>query len=110
MKITKQEVRTTYSIEFDLSDFTKIFINAKEDVTRINAFASFNLEDDSMENIKKCFNKFDSMFRKGSSEDLQYIVRKLGFDGIEHYGMMKTLMNGKQVYRLTVYNYGEMYL
>lgn len=111
MNITKQEIRTIYSIEIEFTDFTKIFMDAKDDVTRLSSeFKDFDLEDTTVGNISKCFDRFNAMCRENQSKDLQYIVRKLGFDGIENYGYMKKRMDGKKVYRMSVYNYGQVNL
>ena len=107
MKVTSQEVKTIYSIEIELTDFIKIYLAAKDDVTRFDAFEQFDLENDDMEYIRNCFNRLDNF---NNAKDMKYIVSKLGFDGIVNYGFMKTLMNNKKVYRLTVYNYGEVFL
>lgn len=97
------EVKTIYNIEFNLTDFTKIFMEAKDDVTRINAFDEFNLEDDTMENVKSCFNKICKVWGN-NAKDIQYIVRKFGFDGVENYGYYE---ERTKTYKLVVFNYGD---
>lgn len=103
MRKTKMEVKTIYNIEFDLTDFTKIFMEAKDDVTRINAFSKFNLEDDTMGNVKSCFNEICKLLGN-NAEDIRYIVRKLGFDGVENYGYYE---ERTKTYKLVVFNHGD---
>lgn len=78
-------------------------MEAKDDVTRFNAFSKFNLEDDTMENIKSCFNKI-CMSWGNNAKDIQYIVGKLGFDGVDNYGYYNERTKS---YKLAVYNHGD---
>ena len=109
MRTTKIEVKTLYSIRFNFHDFCKIFAGAKNDPARGNAFAKFDLEDTTIGNIKDCFDSLRGVtfFMKDGgkqhAEDIQYIVRKLGFDGVENYGGM---YEGDTEYSLSVYNRG----
>ena len=104
MRKVSIEVKTIYSIRFNLDDFTIIFENAKNDPTRVNEFENFCLEDDSAENIRECFESLGKLFSKDTNKNLAYIVRKLGFDGIENYGGFHG--NDKTEYCISVYNRG----
>lgn len=108
MKTVSIEVKSIYSIRIEFSDFSKIFAKAKDDPGRLNAFSRFDLEDTTIGNIRKCFKMLEHHF--GSSEechqaceDLQYVVRKLGFDGIDNYG---GFFKDDDMYHCTVYNRG----
>ena len=107
MKTTAIEVKTIYHIRFNSADFSKIFMEAKNDVTRINAFGNFDLEDTTIGNILNCFKSLGEWNwgniekERQKTENIEYIVRKLGFDGIENFGFMKD-----REYIMTVYNNG----
>ena len=109
MRKVKIEVKTIYNIRFDFHDFVKIFAAAKEDPARINAFSDFDLEDTTMGNLRNCFDSLRgcSFFLEDNgrqrAKNLEYIVNKLGFDGISHYGGM---YDDETEYSITVYNYG----
>ena len=107
MKTTQIKVKTIYDIEIEYSDFSAIFVKAKKDITRLGAFEEFNLDDTTIGNIQKCFKALDahcfSERCKQACEDLQYVVRALGFDGIENYGYYD---KDKNRYKLVVYNNG----
>ena len=107
MKTTQIKVKTIYDIEIEYSDFSAIFVKAKKDITRLGAFEEFNLDDTTIGNIRKCFESLNthcfSEHCKQSCEDLQYIVRALGFDGIENYGYYA---KNKNAYKMVVYNNG----
>ena len=103
MKITKKEVKTIYEIEISFKDYTTIRIDAKTDVIAevMKAFENVNLNDTTMGTLKFDFEKLDDV------HTLQYIVRKLGFDGIENYGYHKEKNEGFGIHRMVVYNYGD---
>lgn len=108
---TAIEVKTIYSIRFNFADFSEIFAKAKDDPCRIHAFEDFDLNDTTFENIDKCYkslNVFSLLTTveksKQHSENIKYIVSKLGFDGIVNYGGFYG--NHKDEYSLSVFNYG----
>jgi len=107
MKTKQIQVKTIYDIEIEFKDFTKIFTEAKNDPTRIDAFQDFNLDDTTIGNLRDCFKNlsafcFDPRCEQ-ACKDLRYIVRKLGFDNIENYG---GFFKGKETYSITVSNNG----
>jgi len=117
MRTTSIEVKTIYEIRFDFGDFAKIFTAAKDDVTRINAFENFDLEDTTMGNLCKCYESLGKINfflsheeAKQQTENIQYIVRKLGFDGVVRYGGFydkdKEKTDGVGSYHMSVYNHG----
>ena len=109
MKTLSIKVKTVYDIRFDFHDFCKIFAEAKDDPCRIGAFDNFNLDDTTMGNIRNCFHSLDelSLFSedhgKQKCKNIQYIVKKLGFDCVDNYG---TFLRDKEEYWLTVSNRG----
>ena len=112
MRKVKIEVKTIYNIRFDFHDFLKIFVAAKNDRTRIHEFENFDLEDTTMGNVRKCYESLGELVifqsveqSKQKAENLQYIVRELGFDGIENYGGFFS-KDDKNEYHITVYNRG----
>lgn len=111
MTKTKIEVKTIYNIRFNFRDFCKIFEDAKTDPCRIHAFEDFDLDDDSMGNIRNCYKSLDVISIlspaekvKQNCENLKYIVNKLGFDGIVNYGGF--YKHHEDEYTITVFNYG----
>lgn len=104
MRKVSIEVKTIYSIRFNFHDFALIFENAKNDPARINAFENFDLDDDSMGNIRECFESLGKLFDKNTNENLRYIVSKLGFDGIDNFGGFHG--GDKTEYCISVYNRG----
>lgn len=107
MKKLSIKVKTIYDIQIEFHDFYDIFVKANDDPTRIDAFKDFDLTDTTIGNVRKCFKMLEtSVFSERcnqSCKDLQYIIRKLGFDGIENYG---GFYKDKSVYSITVYNNG----
>lgn len=103
MKITKKEVKTIYEIEISFKDYCKIRTNAKTDVIAevMKAFENVNLDDTTMGTLKFDFEKLDDV------NTLKYIVRKLGFDGVENYGYHKEKFEGSGVHSMVVYNCGD---
>lgn len=102
------EVKTTYHIGIQIKDFAKIFAEAKSDPSRLSSeFSEFDLGDTTIGNLDRCFKSLWQPYWSAASEqrcrDLQYIVRKLGFDGIENYGCFS--QDGR-VYKMVVYNRG----
>lgn len=100
MKITKSEVKTIYTIDIQFKDFAEIFNAAKSDEWKSESvFKEFDLTDTTIGNIGSCF--------KGLTETayIEYIVSKLGFDGVENYGYYN---NCKGVYTMVVYDIGDM--
>ncbi len=112
MRTVSVEVKTIYSIRFDFHDFCEVFKEAKNDPARIRAFDNFDLDDTTMGNLRDCFHSLGRLtFFLGADEarqqtdNLKYIVEKLGFDGVENYGGM--FGKDKEEYRITVYNRGS---
>ena len=106
------EVKTIYSIHFDFHDFVKIFTEAKKDPMRINAFNNFDLDDTTMGNLRDCYKSLGKLSlllsaeeSKQKTDNLQYIVHKLGFDGVDNYGGF--FSRDKEEYWIRVYNYGS---
>ena len=99
MKITSAEVKTMYALEISYLDFANIFIAAENSISRLDSeFADFDLKNRTIGNIRHCFETLHK------AEDIQYIVRKLGFDGVSNYGYYN---DRKDVYRMTAYNHGD---
>ena len=102
MKIVTTEVKTTYTIDLQFKDFAEIFSKAKSDPGRLDAeFSEFNLDDTSLGYMRDCFQKLNS---NKNPKSIEYIVRKLGFAGIENYGLFN---KRKGVYTLRVYDRGD---
>lgn len=100
MKITKSEVKTIYTIDIQFKDFAELFNTAKSDEWKPeSAFKELDLTDTTIGNIGSCF--------KGLKEtsSIEYIVTKLGFDGVENYGYYN---KRKSVYTMVVYDRGDM--
>lgn len=115
MRTTSIEVKTIYEIRFDFHDFLKIFAAAKDDAARIHAFENFDLEDTTVGNIRDCFESLGKLTfflsaeeSKQQTENIRYIVSKLGFDGVVHYGGFygNDKSKGLGEYHITVYNMG----
>ena len=108
MKKLSIKVKTIYNIQIEYIDFCNIFTEAKNDPTLLDAFKDFNLNNTTIGNIRSCFKMLDAHFFSDrcnqACKDLEYIVRKLGFDGIENYG---GFFKDKTVYSITVYNNGS---
>lgn len=99
MKITKAEIKTMYTVDIAFKDFSDIFCAAKEDEWRHNSeFGEFDLTDTTIGNIRNCFKQLREV------KTIQYIVRKLGFDGVENYGYYN---DRKGVYTMVVYDSGD---
>lgn len=99
MKITNSEVKTIYTIDIQFKDFANIFSEAKSDEWKPeSAFKEFDLADTTIGNIGSCF--------KGLKEaaSIEYIVSKLGFDGVDNYGYYN---KRKGVYTMSVYDTGD---
>lgn len=100
MKITSSEVKTIYTIDIQFKDFSEIFCAAKEDEWRHDSeLGEFDLNDTTLGNIRKCFESLRE------ARSIQYIVRKLGFDGVENYGRYN---KRKGVYTMSVYDNGDL--
>lgn len=114
MRTVSIDVKTIYEIRISFHDFCKIFTAAKDDATRIHAFENFDLEDTTMGNLRKCFHSLGELSfflsteeAKQQDENIRYIVRKLGFDGIIHFGgFYGADAEDKKEYHITVYNKG----
>ena len=82
MKITKQEVKTFYSISIDFKDWTKAIENYKDKETPhilfSKAFDNFNIEDTTMGNLR---NGFHNISFKGNGDTFKYLAYYFGFDG-----------------------------
>lgn len=107
MKITKKEVKTIYSVELSFKDYCELRTKAKGSTIAevMGAFADTNLDDETMGTLK---NEFCNLqFKSDSAKTLQYIVRELGFDGIENYGYHKEKVEGCGVHKMVVYNEGD---
>ena len=99
-----------YDILFNFHDFIKIYVDAKKDPCRLHAFENFNLDDTTMGNLRDCFKSLGrrELFppveeEKHRTENLKYIVSKLGFDGIQWYG---GFYRDTEEYQMIVFNYG----
>lgn len=99
MKITNAQVKTIYHIDLQFKDFSKIFAAAKTDEWRPEtAFKEFDLGDTTLGYVGACF----KALKEASS--IQYIVSKLGFDGVENYGYYNKV---KGCYTLQAYDNGD---
>lgn len=107
MKITEKEVRTIYHIEISFKDYCELRSKAKGNTIAelMGAFKDTNLEDSTMGTLRKEFCNLE--FKSDSAQTLQYIVRELGFEGVENYGYHKDKGEGCGVHRMAVYNHGD---
>lgn len=107
MKITGKDVKTIYDIEISFRDYCDLRSKAKGNATAemMGAFKDTNLEDDTMGTLKKEF--YNLQFASDGTKTLRYVVRELGFDGVENYGYHKDKGEGCGVHRMVVYNNGD---
>ena len=88
MKITKQEVKTTYEISIDFKDWVNAIENYKDNenpkIFFPKAFDKFNIEDTTMGNLR---NGFQNINFKGNGDTFNYIARFFGFDGWSNAGI-----------------------
>lgn len=105
MKTLKSSVKTIYTIALTFHDFLTVFVYASQDKTRYSEeFAHWDLTDTTIGNIKKAWKDICHPWYEYKTKNIQYIVRKLGFDGIENYGYYD---ENKDLYILSVYDYGD---
>ena len=83
MTITKQEVKTVYTIELTFKDYADAREKALKDDFRLGAFEECDMENETVGVIR---NEFETLQFRKTTETLRYIVRLLGFDGVENYG------------------------
>ena len=99
MKITKKQVKTLYTIDVQFRDFSQVFSAAKTDEWRPNsAFKEFDLNDTTVGNVRDCFQNLKE------AASIEYLVSKLGFDGIDNYGYYN---KRKCCYTMVVYDNGD---
>jgi hypothetical protein len=105
MKITKQEVKTFYSIRIDFKDWTKAIENYKEKeapkICYSKAFENFNIEDTTMGNLR---NGFQNISFKGNADTFQYLATYFGFDGWQNAGFYS---ENRKAHCMVAYNYGD---
>lgn len=105
MKITKTEVRTTYSISIDFKDWTNAIEAYKEKesyrICHPKAFDGFNIEDTTMGNLR---NGFHNINFKGNADTFEYLARFFGFDGWSNAGIY---YERRKAHCMVVYNYGD---
>lgn len=116
MKVIKKEVKTFYTIKIDVDDVNAAIEKAKEEYKRLGAetyeliyheafkaLLSGNIEQGKEYQYKTLILEHVN----GNSDltnSLRYIVKFLGFDGVEHFGNY----NARTITRdLTVYNNGD---
>ena len=105
MKITKQEVKTIYSISISFKDWTRAIENYKESETmRIvysKAFEKFDIEDTTMGNLSK---GFKNLGFNGNGDTYNYLAKFFGFDGWSNAGYYSET---QKAHCMVVYNYGD---
>ena len=110
MKITKQEVKTKtiYNIEVTLRDFTdalETYLEVrKASVVYECAFKHLKVEDlgdEKLSNIKAYFKSFRSDDEVATKN---YLIKFLGFDGVENYGFYD---EKTKTIHMTVFSYGD---
>ena len=108
MKVTKQEVKTIYTIEITLRDFIDaLMAYSKDEFDRAihkGAFKHLNandVEDEKLANIKKYFKSFKNDDEVATKD---YVVNFLGFDGVVNYGLYKEKTD---TISMLVFNYGD---
>lgn len=105
MKITKQEVKTFYSISISFNDFVKAIetYKAKEihQISYSKAFDKFNIDDTTMGNLR---NGFQNISFKGNGDTYGYLAKYFGFDGWQNAGYYS---ENQKAYCMVVYNYGD---
>lgn len=113
MKILKSTVKTIYSITLSFHDFLTIFLYAShDDFRKIEGvyekqeceFSNWDLTNTTMGNIMKAWQEFCHPFYQYQARDIRYIVKLLGYDGVENYGYYD---KNKKLYFLSVYNFGD---
>lgn len=103
MKIVKAEVKTIYTLHVDFRDFVKVFTEAKEDpmCEIMSAFDNVDLDNTTLGYVSKVFRS------QWDAETTRYIVRQLGFDGVENYGCFIEKDEVPSYHLLVVYNNGD---
>lgn len=119
MKTTKKEVRTIYHIQLEKFDVMQAFDKAYEEYKRIGV-ESFTII--YKEAFKEIINKDEEELKnveirryaetiinhlwgnKEDSDTLSYVIKFLGFDGIENYGIYKEKCDARC---MTVYMEGD---
>lgn len=105
MRITKQEVKTNYSIEFTVEDFKKVIEYGLYETYMSDELKEYleknDISKDSLvdENVQCLFKRWNF-----NCELLRLVASYFGFDGVDHFGSYN---QNKKVRTLTVYNYGD---
>ena len=101
MRITTQEVKTIYTIELNFKDYADAREKSKDDVLALGAFEECKLEDTTVGTIRE---ELETLQFRKTAKTLDYIVKKLGFDGVVNYGHYNKM---KKSHVMQVYNYGD---
>ena len=114
MEIVTQEVKTLYSIQFTLSEFTEILSKCYKEIedercAYPNAFDWLNFEDESADpegwyesRVRDVLER--EMFLKAKGDTYSYIAKHFGFDGWSNGGLWN---KNKQVWEMEVFNRGR---
>lgn len=103
MKIVKSEVKTIYTIHVDFRDFSRVYTEAKGDLRCevTGAFAGVDLDNTTLGYMNKVFRS------QWDANTTRYIVRQLGFDGVENFGCFVEKDEAPSYHLLVVYNDGD---
>lgn len=105
MKITSQEVKTFYKIEFDAADFANAVERYEASELLVprfkRAFEGFDIDPKSEES---CVSAMRRMTVFGNGDTAGYLADFFGFDGWQNAGVFN---ERKKVYEMTVFNYGD---
>ena len=102
MTVTKKEVKTIFTIELSFNDYAEARERAASDEFRMGAFDECDIvEDTTVGTIRY---EFENLQFRRTAKTLDYIIRKLGFDGVTNYGYYNKY---KKAHVMEVYNYGD---
>ena len=106
MKITQQEVKTIYTITFDMADLLDIITKYQESEADMimypKAFDDMTVTPEMPEsNLIKLMKEIS---RYGNGDTYTVIAKHLGFDGWTHAGLYN---ESKFTYSMTVYSHGD---
>ena len=106
MKKVKQEVKTIYDIEVKFSECWDLLIEFKNEESNEIIYPKLAkvLEEYDVQIRANAKIIIENSFAEWHSNLIQYITKKLKFDGIVNYGYYN---KNKQVITCQVYNYGD---
>lgn len=106
MTITKTEVKTFYSIEINIDDFSAIFNHFDESMKKHHYPHAFEFAYDNkgskIKDVEEVFTR--KLWEQGNSDTYRYIANYYGFDGWQNAGYYN---EGRKVYHMQMYNEGS---